>query len=82
MKTSHSLIIGCAIILGFALHALMNRYEHSTTRNPEKNLMGRTLVLDKITGSIEYYQLVPRKLDHREKRDFTNAVVFPIAKSE
>ena len=80
MKTSHALIIGCAIILGFALHALMNRYEHSTTANPDKNLMGRTLVLDKITGGIEYYQLLPTK--PRNTRDFTNAVVFPIAKSE
>ena len=62
MKTTHALIIGCAIVLGFGLHAFMNRYEH-------KSFMGEgfplySSKLNKITGEMSYYAVAPPDKKH------------------
>ena len=57
MKTTHALIIGCAIVLGFGLHAFMNRYEHKTFMNEGFPIYSSKL--NKITGEINYYAVGP-----------------------
>jgi succinyl-CoA synthetase alpha subunit len=52
MKTTHALIIGCAIILGFALHAYMSRYEHNFIMHPNGGSNGFVSRADKLTGEI------------------------------
>lgn len=57
MKTTHALIIGCAIVLGFGLHAFMNRYEHKSFMREQFPMFSSKL--NKITGEMSYYAVAP-----------------------
>ena len=74
MKTTHALIIGCAIILGFGLHAFMNRYEHSTNFGDGYPVV--TSRINKLTGTLNYFGLMP--LPGTNKIERTQSVIYPM----
>lgn len=74
MKTIHALIIGCAIILGFGLHAFMNRYEHSTKGGEGYPIV--TSRINKLTGTLKYFGLMPLK--GVGSLDEVQSVIFPM----
>ena len=78
MKTTHALIIGCAIVLGFGLHAFMNRYEHKTFMNDIFPIYSSKL--NKITGEMSYYAVAPLHL--KGKIDKLRSVIYQIDAGE
>ena len=74
MKTTHALIIGCAIILGLGLHAFMNRYEHSTVFGEGDRFV--TSRINKLTGTLKYFGLMP--LGGIKHIGSEQSVIFPM----
>ena len=75
MKTTQVLIIGCAIVLGFGIHAFMNRYEHKTFIGNERFPIYSSK-LNKITGEMKYYAVLP--LNARRKAKELKSFIYQI----
>lgn len=74
MKTKHAFILGCSIILGFGLHAFMNRYEHSSPGGDAFPFT--TSRLNKLTGTLNYFGLVPLK--EMDATNLLQSVIIPM----
>jgi|11BtaG_2_1085332.scaffolds.fasta_scaffold75302_1 hypothetical protein len=73
MKTKHAFILGCSIILGFGLHAFMNRYEHSSGGDAFPYTTSR---LNKLTGTLNYFGLLPLK--EMDSANRLQSVIIPM----